>query len=59
MTDKIVEPEVDLTAVKVDELVDKWVFDNINNSPISRFTEAWNHLHTVLPKLKAAIKEAF
>lgn len=39
----------------VDEVVSKWVADQIANSPVSQTTEAWNHLQASLPTLKAAI----
>lgn len=32
--------------------VARWIESHVRNSPIAGSTEAWNHLHSVLPKLK-------
>lgn len=40
-------------------LVDRWVQDLVHNSPVSRETEAMNHLTvTAVPELKRRLTEA-
>lgn len=56
-----VTPPVDSTepAAEPDALdvaVDAWLKDQINNSPVSRDTEAYNHLRASLPALLQAIR---
>lgn len=42
----------------IDQTVEKWVLDFVHNSPLSRATDAWAHLYSILPQLKIALKEA-
>lgn len=40
---------------KIDAAVDAWVNSEIHGSPVSRSTEAYNHLHRSLDALKARL----
>lgn len=41
----------------IDRVLDQWVA-SLRNSPVSRFTPAWNHFQLVgLPALKASLKQ--
>ena len=42
----IIEPS------KTDKAVDEWIYEQIFNSPISRNTDAFNHLQSVIQALK-------
>lgn len=44
-------------AAKLEAAVQAWVSTHLANSPVSRLTEAWNHMVSVLPHLTAALKE--
>ncbi len=37
--------------------IDAWFADHIHNSPVSRATDAFNHLLSVLPHLKAKLAQ--
>ena len=41
----------------VQTTINQWLDDFIRNSPVSRATEAWNHLINALPALAAALKK--
>jgi len=45
----------DPRTVAVDAAVEAWLSESIRNSPLSRSTEAWNHLVTSLDDLKQRI----
>ncbi len=53
------EPEpVSETPSKIEratQIVNAWVVSSLFNSPLSRSTEAWNHLSSQLPKLASDI----
>jgi hypothetical protein len=38
--------------------VDEWVREQLGNSPVSRDTEAWNHVQKVIPDLVNRIRSA-
>jgi hypothetical protein len=44
-------------AAKLEAAVQTWVSTHLANSPVSRLTEAWNHMVSVLPHLTAALKD--
>lgn len=35
----------------------RWLNDHVRNSPISQSVEAWNHLGTILPKLRDYLRD--
>jgi hypothetical protein len=41
----------------VEAVVRAWVSIDLANSPVSRATDAWNHLQAALPRLIAMLKE--
>lgn len=43
--------------VKIDLLIAQWVSANLYNSPLSRSTEAWNHLSAQLPQLAGLLEK--
>ena len=43
---------------RIDTAIRAWVSEHIHNSPVSRDTDAFNHLVSVLPHLAAKLKEA-
>ena len=44
-------------GARIDAAVTAWLDQQLRNSPVSRSTEAWNHLTAALPALVAALKE--
>jgi hypothetical protein len=42
-------------AAKIDQIISDWTTGHIFNSPLSRNSEAYNHLLTALPHLKSAL----
>ena len=40
---------------KIQLIIAGWVNDSLYNSPLSRSTEAWNHLSSQLPSLASAL----
>lgn len=42
---------------KIENVVNAWWKRCVCNSPVSRSTEAFNHLQSVLPELKQAVQE--
>ena len=49
-------PEAAPASDPIAEAVNAWVCEHIHNSPVSRATEAMNHLVKVLPHLLTALK---
>jgi hypothetical protein len=45
-----------VAADPVDDLVDQWMKGQINDSPLSRDVDSYNHLRASLPALKQAIR---
>lgn len=45
-------------AEAVEAKVQAWVSRHLHDSPLSRATDAWNHLMQALPHLVTALKEA-
>jgi len=45
-------PVETLSHAATDQQIDAWVHDWFRDSPISRSTEAWNHLFTAVQDLK-------
>lgn len=56
-TDPAPKPEAKpvSAADRIDEIIRDWVADHIFDTPVSRNTEAYNHLVSVLPHLKAKL----
>lgn len=53
---QVVEPATAPAATIPEETwetaVSTWINDHLRNSPVAGATEAWNHLHAVLPHLR-------
>ncbi len=44
-------------GLRTDQAISGWFAEHINNSPVSRSTEAFNHLLSVLAHLKAELEK--
>lgn len=51
----VVQAPISSKEQAITDAVNLWVVRNIYNSPVSRNTDAINHLHTALPVLIAAL----
>ena len=44
-------------GARIESAISAWLSTHLSNSPVSRSTEAWNHLVSVLPALTAQLKD--
>lgn len=51
------EPEVNPRLEAIKQSIEKWKVEYLHNSPMSRDTEAYNHLMAQLPMLATIIDE--
>lgn len=60
--DKIPSPgsetskQIFISAAAWETATTSWINDHVRNSPVSGFTEAWNHLMSALPHLRSALE---
>jgi len=45
-------------SAKIDATVEAWFGQNVNNSPVARHEDAYNHLYLAKESLKKQLKEA-
>lgn len=50
----LAEPAI--SDVKWAAAVRRFVDEHVRNSPVAAATEAWNHLHSVLPRLRECLE---
>lgn len=50
-------PALPAAAAAIQSIVQSWLVSTINNSPVSRHTDAYNHLVASIPALVAALSK--
>lgn len=51
----VAEPAPDAKLARIRAVIGRWMAERVHNSPVSRSTEAINHLNAQLPALASAL----
>lgn len=56
-TTETAQPVAETPVAKISRVVEEWFMDAVANSPVSRETNAWNHMVEAKERLKAKLAQ--